>query len=420
MAQSETLTQLPVRRLETVPRQAALTVLVLLGLGAVVFVTALLVDAPRAWRAYTFNWLFWTSIAQGAVMLAVMVTITRGVWARAVRRIALSFAAFLPVALLLFLPILFTGEYIFPWHGLDLHGKEVWLNLPFLGARNLLLLLILFGMSLRYAYWALRPDLGQIRDEAPAERRALYHRLTGGWRGQEEEERIAARKLARLGPGIALLYALTFSMLAWDYVMSLDYHWFSTLIGPYFFMGAVLGGVAATGLLTLYYRRTLGLEAYIQPAQLHDVGKLTFGFVIFWAYMFWSQFLVIWYGMLPHEQGFVIERFTPPFLAPAFTVFLFLFVIPFFGLLGAKPKRTPALYATFATIIVVGLWIERFVLTYPSHYQDVEHLPLGWIEVGTALGFAGLFFAALLFFASRFPLLQLWLPAHERRLIEPA
>lgn len=409
----------PLQVLDATPRKLGKIILVLLVFGAVSFVSALLVDGPRAWRAYTFNWLYWTSVAQGAVMLSVAVSMARGVWSRPVRRIALAFVAFLPVAFLLYLPILFVGHHIFPWVGEDLHGKEVWLNLPFIGARNLVLLAILFALSLRYAYWSVRPDVGELRDSAPANRRALYERITRGWRGQAEEERIAARKVARLGPALALVFALAFSMLAWDYVMALDSHWFSTLIGPYFFMGGVLGGTAAASIAVMLIRGGLGLEDVIQPGHLHDLGKLTFGFCIFWAYMFWSQFLVIWYGLLPHDQSFVVDRFSAPFLVPALLVFACLFVIPFFGLLGVKPKKTPVIFGTFAGIILFGLWLERFVLVYPANYAHAESLPLGWMEIGTTLLFAGLFLAAFAFFVTRFPIFQRWLPATEHRLLDP-
>src|SRR5690606_1908128 len=167
-----------------------------------------------------------------------------------------------------------------------------------------------------------------------------YDRLTRNWQGQAVEEERAERNLSRLGPAIALVYAVAFSFVSWDFVMSLEPHWFSTLIGPYFFMGAFLGGIALTALVAVIYRRTLGLENALIPPQFHDLGKMTFGFCVFWAYMFWSQYLVIWYGQLPWEQTFVIHRLSQPYTPFAIFMFFGLFVIPFFGLLGVKPKKT--------------------------------------------------------------------------------
>src|SRR5690606_25704192 len=117
-----------------------------------------------------------------------------------------------------------------------------------------------------------------------------------------------------------------------------------------------------------------GLERAIEPPQFHDLGKLTFSFCIFWAYLFWSQYLVIWYGKLPWEQAFVIHRLQQPYAPVAVLVFFALFVLPFFGLLGVRAKKTPAILGLFAIVVLVGLWFERYMLVYPSLYQDAERL----------------------------------------------
>src|SRR5690606_2536148 len=127
------------------------------------------------------------------------------------------------------------------------------------------------------------------------------------------------------------------------------------LIGPYFFMAAFLGGIAATGLLSIGYTRALGHESYYGWSQRHDLGKLTFAFCVFWAYLLFSQFIVIWYGKLPVEQGFLVHRFEEPYDSIALSVFLGLFVLPFFGLLGVTPKKRPGTYGIFASIILLGL-----------------------------------------------------------------
>lgn len=94
-----------------------------------------------------------------------------------------------------------------------------------------------------------------------------------------------------------------------------------------------------------------------------------------------------------------------------------MFVVPFFGLLGVKPKKTPALLATFSVIVLIGLWVERYLLIYPSYYFAADELVFGWQEIGIGLGFAGLMLGSLLFFATRFPLFQLWQPLSELELL---
>jgi hypothetical protein len=422
MAHDETfepLEELPLVRLNGIPKVAGTAAAMLLLFGIIAFIASLLSDAERAWRAYLMNWLLFTSISAGAVMFSAVVTIARGLWSQTIRRIALSFVAFLPLAFLLFLPLLFVPSHIFPWlHAHLPPGKENWLNVPFLAARNLVALAAFVAVAVAFAYWSLRPDLGATRAQAPEGSRRLYQRLTEGWRGQEQEEVRASHNVNTLGPILALLYVLALSLVAFDFVMSLEHEWRSTLIGGYFFMSAFLGGIAATAVLTTIYTRTLGLEQWIGQDQFHDLGKLHFGFNIFWAYLFWAQFLVIWYGMLPHEQGFIIRRFTAPYGAVALAVLFCLFVIPFFGLLSVRPKRTPEILTTFSSIVLFGLWLERFLLTYPSYYLPGEHAVLpGWQEIGTGLMFAGLLVSALTFFGSHFPLIQMWRTLPELELL---
>ncbi len=418
--------ELPVRRFEAFPRAAGIAAAILVVLGTLAFVAALLTDPARAWRAYLQNWMFFTSIASGAVMLAGVVVMARGLWSQPIRRIALSFVAFLPVAWVLYIPLLLvSGRYYFPWSGSfvtpGLHeklppGKEVWLNLPFLIGRNLVFFGAFVCVALAFAYWSLRPDVGVLREDHAGDAPGIWARFLGGWRGAEREEIRASHNTATLAPIMALLYAVALSLVAFDLVMSTDPEWKSTLLGGYFFMGAFLGGIAATALVTTIYRRALGLEDAILPGNYHDLGKLHFAFNIFWTYLFWAQFIVIWYGLLPGEQRFVIHRFASPNGIMAVIVLFCLFVVPFFGLLGVKPKRTPGILAFFNVVVLIGLWIERWLLVYPSWYPRTR-VWLGWQELGVGLAFAGLLVASLTWFASRFPVLQLWRPVAELELL---
>src|SRR5207253_8054421 len=131
----------PLVRLDGVPKAASTATAMLLLFGIIAFVAALIVDPARAWRAYLSNWLFFTSIAAGATMFAAVVTIARGLWSQPIRRISLSFVAFLPISFVLFIPLLFAAQHIFPWlHSPMPQGKAWWLNVPFVAARNLIAL----------------------------------------------------------------------------------------------------------------------------------------------------------------------------------------------------------------------------------------------------------------------------------------
>jgi hypothetical protein len=412
MAHDNTAADVPFARLDPVPGTLRGAIVALIVIGLISFIAALFTNADRAWHAWLFNWLYFTSLAQGAGIVAVMVSITRGAWSRTIRRIALAFVAFLPIAFLLMLPMLFAADHIFPWLHEPVPGKEAWLNRPFLIIRNVVLLAALFTLTILFAIKSLRPDLGTFRSHA-GKASALWDRLTRDWRGPEAEEAAAHRSLAKLGPAIALVWAVALSVVAWDFIMSLEPHWFSTLLGPYFFMAGLLGGLAATGIAANAITGSLNLRNVIATSQWHDLGKLTFGFVVFWAYLFFSQFIVIWYGLIPGEQSFIVHRFTAPFNTIARLTFILLWVIPFFSLLSAAAKKNPKVLTIFCGIILTGLWFERYLLVYPSLNIGADNVPLGWQEIGTGLLFAGLLIGAITWFCARFPIFQIWQPMSE-------
>ena len=419
MAHMDTYPELPYRRLEST---GVLRMLVpaFIVIGLIALIAAFAANPDRAWRAYLFNWLYFVSVAQGAVLLAAVVSITRGVWSQPVRRLALSFVAFMPIAWVLSLPIFFAGGHIFPWIANPetmQHGKEAYLNMPFLAIRVLVSLGGLIALDLAFAYWSLRPDLALVKDRAPSHLRAAYDRFTKNWRGQEIEELTSFRKLAYIGPAIVVVYAVAMTFVSYDFIMSLEPHWYSTMIGPYFFMGGFLGGIAWTVITAVTYMLKGGADDVILPVTLHDIGKLMFGFCIFWAYLFYAQFIVIWYGLLPEEQAWIIHRFGMPFQPLMALVFGCLFVFPFFGLMGVAPKRRPQILVGFATVVAIGLWLERYILVYPSYYHTLKSMPFGWQEVGIALFFLGIMLFAAMRFQSRFPIFQIWQPASELELL---
>lgn len=408
--------EMPYRRMETVPSGLRTAALVLTAIGAIGLIAAFLIEPARAWRAYYINWLYFMGVAQGAVLVSVVVSITTGMWARPLRRISLSFAAFMPIAFIMMIPIFIGAGHIWPWvsePSLLSPGKEAWLNVPFLTARTILGMAVLVALDLAFAYHALRPDLGLIRDRIPESLKPLHGWMTRNWRGQETEEIQSFKKMQVLSAFLVVVYAIVMGTIGWDFVMSLEPHWFSTLIGPYFFMGAFLTGLMVTGVIALRYRSGFGLQQWITEKNMHDLGKLCFGFTVFWGYLFFSQYIVIWYGLLPIEQSFVIHRFSAPFVWIAYLVGLCVFALPFFGLLGVTAKKRPEFFTLFASISLFGMWLERYLLVYPSLWTGTKDLPLSWQEPAVALLFLGLMMGAHTWFAARFPMLQMWTPPSE-------
>jgi len=424
MADVQAPAEIPVRYL---PRSTRTTMLAgtAVIVGLISFVIRLGQNPESAWISYVTNWLFFTSVSIGGVLFAVVTWIVKAKWNWSVRRVSQSFVAFLPISFLLMLPMLGIGETYFPWIEMMetdpvVANKAAWLNMPFLVTRNVVMLGLLFGMALYFVYHAVRPDMGLIQDSdgSDSARASWRNRLTQGWRGQEQEEVNSYSRMTKLGPAFVMIYALTMTIVSYDWVMSLEPHWFSTMMGPWFFMGAFWTGIAGTALWSLYLRtQDTAFENHIGLQQRWDLGKLSFAFCVFWTYLFFSQYIVIWYGKLPWEQAWIIRRSDPPWGAYSALVIVLCFIIPFAGLIGRKPKMKPALLATFTSIILFGVWLERYGMVAPSLYHEGDPIFTYWQPL-IGLMFLGLYILAVRWFLSTFPAIQVWQPMVDAETLE--
>lgn len=200
--------------------------------------------------------------------------------------------------------------------------------------------------------------------------------------------------------------------------MSLDPHWYSTLFGAYYFMGSFYLALAALYFLSFLGRNAFRLKEIIHPHHLHDLGKLVFAFCIFTGYLFYVQFLVIWYGNLPEETRYVILRVKlTPWEPIAWIVLATTFLIPFLLLLRRKIKMAPLPMMILSGIILAGMWVERFLLIAPSIWEG-EGIPLGFLEILITGGFVGIMGLGMILFLERVPLLPISDPLF-RKAMEP-
>ncbi len=378
-------------------------VLAVLGLG--LFAVLLMGDDPgRAWRLFLINFLFFTGLAQGAIIFAATQKVTKGEWSGPIIRFAEATVGFLPIALVCFLVLFLGSHHLFPWieHPTPARGK--WLTLSWVFWRDLVSLLLVFGASTVFVYLDLKPDVAELRAHVTGWKRALYDRLAGDYTGTPEQVERLERQLSRLAVTTLILYAYLFTIIGFDLVKSLAPYWVSNLFGAFFFMGAFLTGLTTLGVMMVYWRSKLGLQSLIGRQQFHDLGKLVFGFSIFWAYLMFSQFLVIWFGNLPEETAFPFYRLWGEWRPIGILVGLMVFLIPFWGLIWVKAKITPFTFTLFVLVSLAGMWLERYLLVQPSL---TEHGPaFGIPEVGITAGFLGLFLIAYGLFARSFPMVS--------------
>ena len=270
-------------------------------------------DHARTWHMVQVNWLFFTGLSTGSVAFAAAQKITNAKWSGVIIRFAEAAIAFLPISLLTLI-LIFTAGYE-PIYGRMVEqlpslqpGKAFWLSHGFMFIRLFAGLLLLSWVGWKLVRADLLPDLVAARGAVTGGRRAFYERWARGY--DEAPLGIATHeaRIHRLAPLYAVLYALIVTLIAFDGIMALQPHWFSNLLGGFYFMGSFLGAHMLLALTMMFGASHLGVTDLVSPKQRHDLGKLCFGFTVFWTYLMWAQYLVIWYGNMPEETGFVFAR----------------------------------------------------------------------------------------------------------------
>ncbi|NIP39546.1 MAG: hypothetical protein GWO07_03195, partial [Candidatus Dadabacteria bacterium] len=336
------------------------------------------------WQIFLINFIFWTGIAQAGIVFSAILRLTRGKWGRPLLRVSEALGSFVPVSFVLLLVLLFIGkDYVLPYiiEPYPYAAKEVWLAPGFVVGRHLFAFGLLFLLSMYYLYFSLRQDLGGAGEKLSG----FAAWIAEGWKGDEEREEIWG-KLVKLSPAVVIIYAFTFSLIGWDFMMSLDPHWFSTLFGPYYFMGSILGAVGMIIILSSYLRKHMALREYITDHQYFDISKIMLGLSMFWVYLTFSQFLPIWYANMPEETGFVIARTqVEPFATLSWVVLSCCFFFPFVSLIPRTTKVINQLTIFIAVVSLSGLWLEKYVLIVPSISHGIH---FGFIEILITAGFA--------------------------------
>ncbi|MEJ2155122.1 MAG: hypothetical protein P8X96_07285 [Desulfobacteraceae bacterium] len=385
---------------QTLPKWMTSLPLVLAAIGIAVFVLQVFAgSADRAWQAYLVNLLLFAAIAHGAVLFSTLMHTVRARWSGPLADLAEAFIAFFPVSFILFL-LLFLGQgHVFPWMHHELHGKEVWLNLPFMMSRDALGLVLLYGFGFAYLYHALYFKL-KVRGASGK----MASRLLKRWQANPPDEARYKSRMTAFGLLYMLAFALVLSLLGYDLVMAADPHWYSTLFGAYSFVKAVYVGFGGLIILAALLHLSPGNSYRVAASHFHDIGKLFLAFCLVWADFFYAQFVVIWYGNISEETAYIIERtMTAPWNVLAWIVFSVCFIGPFLILINKKIKTVPAAMIVLCSIVIIGMWLEHFLLLAPAFHHDAHSLPLSWIDFGVGLGFLGLLGLALGSYMKQFP-----------------
>jgi hypothetical protein len=399
------------------PKWPATLALALTIIGALAFIAGLFVDATRTWRAFHINWLFWAALSSAGVMFVAVQRITTARWSRSIIRFLEGYVAFLPIAFVLLLLILFAGKgHIFPWthETPPVHEKVVYFDATFLSLRAIGIFALLTALSLWYIYRSLRLDVAQIPESGSGWASGLRERMRAGWRGERRELHSTHSMQGKLAIWLAIVFGFGWSVLSWDLSMGMSLHFQSALYSWWFFMGGWLCALTSFTLITLAWRRHLRTDL-ITEGHFHDLGKLCFAFTAFWGYLTFGQYLVIWYGNLGEETHWARLRLIDPWKGLTLAAVTMVFALPFFGLVSKAAKMFKPTLILFTVVSLLGMWLVRYLEVYPSLYGEHGHAPLGLWEIGVTLFYAGLWGMSYLAFMNAFPRMRMTLMTSPHR-----
>ncbi len=348
--------------------------LVMMAVGVIAIVTGFMTDHTRAWASLLQSNFYFTAIALAGTFFVAVQYIAQAGWATGILRVPEAMGGFLKYGMAGMLLIFIFGHHdLYFWTHSEYYdpqspeydpilvGKSGFLNMPFYITRVLAYAIIWVGFT-----YVLR-------------RNSLNEDVNGGTTYYNKSVTVAAIFM--------VLFGITSSTSAWDFLMSIDAHWFSTLYGWYTFIGLFVSGLAMMCLFILYLKGR-GYMEHVNENHLHDVGKFMFAFTIFWTYLWFSQFMLIWYANLPEEVVYYKVRWEN-FRTLWVTNLCVNFIAPFLVLMTRDAKRQRRIMWVGGIIIVGGHWIDIFMMVMPGTVG--ANWCIGFVEIGTMIGYLGLF-----------------------------
>ena len=351
--------------------------------------------------SYLTSAMFWLALSLGGLFFVLVQHAARAGWSIVCRRIAENMALTLPIMAILVIVGVFMGSHdLFHWTHTEAVASDPMLTWkePYLNEGSFKIVYLAVWSILGIFYWFTSTS----QDDASS----------------KQEITAKSHKMRWAAPlGIAV-FALSLTFSAFDWLMSLDPHWFSTIVGAYYFAGAVVSTHAFIALLVILLHRSGYLRGVVTKEHFHDLGKMMFAFTVFWAYMAFSQYMLIWYASIPEETEWFSYRGAGDYLTLSIVLVFARFAFPFLGLISRHIKRNPKTLAFWAVWILVAEFIDMFWLIDPvGPYNEKNHHPtieFGLVDILCFVGIGGLWLAVMTWGLSRKALV----PVKDPRLAE--
>ena len=364
---------------------------------AVLGIAGCAILGPGNPKQFYFSWLvsflYFLTLALGGLFFVLIQYASQGSWGIVVRRIGETVFATMPVLAVLFVPVLFGLHDLYSWSvpGAADHDALLQWKSPFLNVRFFVIRAVIYFLSwstIALVYYS----------------RSRSQDTTG-------DPAVSARLRRFAGPAIIVM-AITSTFASIDWIVSLSPRWYSTMFGVYFFAGSFIGFIALMSVLVPAMRRAGLLETVITPEHLHDIGKFLFAFMCFWAYIAFSQFLLIWYGNLPEEAIWYKARITASWKSVAVLLMVGHFGVPFLYLIGRSVKRHAATLALGGAWLLTMHFVDLYWQVMPTLHT--EGVSVTALDLAAFLAVGGCFVAAMGWLMRR----QALVPLRDPRLPE--
>jgi hypothetical protein len=352
------------------------------GVAALALCVAGAIASPaQFFRSYLFGYLFWTGVALGCLAIVMLQHLSGGAWGMVIRRMLESGSRTLPLMALLFVPLIPGIRQLYGWARSDnaISYQAAYLNVPFFLFRALLYFLVWLSIAYFLNRWSREQD------------------RTG-------DLRLARRLQLLSGPGL-VLYGLTATFAAIDWVMSLEPHWYSSIFGILIIGGQALSAMALIIAVAVLLAQHEPLSGVLLPSHFNDLGKLLLTFVMLWAYFAFSQLLIIWSGNLPEEIPWYLHRLHSGWRWVGVLLILFHFALPFVLLLSRDLKRNARALALLAVGVIFMRLVDLFWLTAPEFWPGSFHLH--WMDIAAPVGIGGVWLAVFAWQLRGWPLLPI-------------
>ena len=339
-------------------------------IGIILSIFGYLNDSKQFYFSYLTSFTFWVSLGLGGLFFTMLHHISGAKWSTVILRISQAAMSALPLMVIFFIPVLFGMKELYEWSHLDilaenstLQGKSSYLNVPAFTIRG----------GIYFTIWA------------------LLAFFINKYSRQQDNGVNTTKKLRIVSAPGMFLFALTLSFAAFDWLMSLDPLWYSTIFGGYYFGGSFVIILAFLILIANYLKNNGSLGDEIGKAHFSDLGKFFFGFIVFWAYLGGAQYFFIWYANIPEETVWFLHRWKGSWKTISQLLIFGHFLVPFISLVFFTTKRNKIVLVFFAYWMFLFHYLDLYWLISPILHHEGAHL--SWIDLTTFIGLGGIFIA---------------------------